>query len=92
MNKTNDDIECEACESIPYQWILKDSYPELVSANYPEYSGEYRVCGNCLIFLVNRSLTTRQFFKLIGNGHSIKEFLLHEDFYDKSGNALQPSL
>jgi hypothetical protein len=36
-------------------------------------------------------LKQEQFFALISNGHTTKEFPLHSDFYDeKTGEALQP--
>ncbi len=51
---------------------------------------EYKLCMNCHLNITNCNLSKKQFKALIDNGHTIKEFLLHEDFYDEEGNALQP--
>lgn len=50
----------------------------------------YDVCMNCLIALVNLSLSPKQFKSLLRRGHKDTEYLLHGDFYDNEGNALQP--
>ncbi|KKL56064.1 hypothetical protein LCGC14_2249170 [marine sediment metagenome] len=73
--------KCEICES-DLQWILNDAYHPNV---------KYEVCSNCIVLLVNCSLTKKFWKKLIANGHSDNEFLLHGDLYDDEGNALQPS-
>jgi len=72
---------CESCGAFEVQWILKDqSDPNI----------KYKVCSNCLIMLVSRSLSPQQYFNLLKNNHDENEFLLHSDFYDDHGNALQP--
>lgn len=73
--------KCEICGS-EHQWTLNDAYhPRII----------YEICSNCLIMLVNYSLSKKAWNKLIAEGHSEHEFLLHEDFYDEEGNALQPN-
>ena len=72
---------CEACGIRHIQWFLRDEYNVLVT---------YKVCTNCLIRLVNKNLTPEQFKHLLSKGHKDNERLLHEDFYDDDGNALQP--
>ena len=70
---------CECCGEYPHQYTLSDN----------DY--KYQVCANCLLALVNTALSPAQFFSLIRNGHTTKEFLLHGDFYDdETGEALQP--
>lgn len=51
---------------------------------------EYILCYNCASSLINLNLTSKQFHKILMNGHSTEEFLLHDDFYDKKGDAIQP--
>ncbi len=72
--------KCEICGS-ELQWTLVDEY-------HPEV--KYKVCSNCLIHLVNNALPSKSWKKLIKNGHNENEFILHGDFYDEEGNALQP--
>lgn len=50
----------------------------------------YKICMNCHSDLTNLRLNKEQFKSLIKNGHITSEFLLHSDFYDKNGKALQP--
>jgi len=52
--------------------------------------GFYVVCGNCLIALVGLGLNPDQFANMLAQGHSTEEFFLHSDFYDETGQALQP--
>ncbi len=73
--------KCECCKKFEVQWTLKDQIDENI---------EYNVCSNCLDALINRNLSKKQFKNLLTNGHTIKEFLLHDDFYDDDGTALQP--
>lgn len=73
--------KCQACEKHEEQWVLEGTY----TGDVP-----YHVCSNCLIPLVNLSLTKKQFKNLLKNGHKDDEYLLHGDFYDEQGNALQP--
>lgn len=71
---------CESCRTNGSQWLLK-------STSGPE---EYHLCANCLIDLVNLSLTSGHFKNLIRAGHSSNDFMIHGDFYDEEGCALQP--
>jgi len=52
----------------------------------------YNVCHNCMIDLINLNLSKEQFAELIANDHTTDQFLLHDDFYDSKGRALQPRL
>jgi len=72
-------MKCEACEENEAQATLN------VHGGKP-----YTVCMNCLIALVNCALIPKQFKNLLKNGHVDTEFLIHSDFYDEEGNALQP--
>jgi hypothetical protein len=76
-------MKCECCKKFPHQWVLTDTLDNSVS---------YFVCSNCLPALVEYNLSRKQFGNLIKSGHSLDEFLLHEDFYDEDGTALQPSI
>ena len=72
---------CECCVEYKLQWELVNAYNQTT----------YRVCTICLGDLVNRNLTKKQFFALLGAGHSANEHLLHGDFYDaETWKALQP--
>ena len=71
---------CQACEESHVQAVLKSTHE-----GHP-----YKVCQNCLSPLVNICLTRKQFKNLLKNGHKASEFLLHDDFYDERGKALQP--
>lgn len=53
-------------------------------------SARYLLCLNCEIPFVNLALSKEQFKSLLERGHTTKEFMLHEDFYDDDGEALQP--
>jgi hypothetical protein len=74
--------KCEACQNAGIQWRLLD---ELRPTAKP-----YNVCSNCLIELTTTSLKPKEFKNLLKSGHKEGEFLLHEDFYDEKGRALQP--
>lgn len=76
-------MKCECCKKTEHQWVLTDTLDDSVS---------YFVCSNCLPALVSYNLSKKQFRHLIKAGHSMSEFLLHEDFYDEDGTALQPSV
>lgn len=78
-----DEKLCECCEKEEVQWELKDS---------GDKSCIYKVCSCCLSRLTTYSLSPIQFKNLLKNGHTVDEFLLHEDFYDEDGNKLQPML
>ncbi len=72
---------CQSCEDFKEQHILVDCYGK---------AKPYHLCNNCLLELVNVSLTPEHFKNLIKNDHPSSEFYLHSDFYDKRGTALQP--
>jgi len=71
--------KCEACKSFEVQVKLK-----LIDEK------EYLLCMNCLNNLIDLRLSQTQFLNLIESGHSKLDFLLHSDFYDDEGIALQP--
>jgi len=71
---------CEACKRFEVQWELVDK----VGNDKP-----YKVCSNCLLELVGHALNKNQFKNLLKSSHKEGEFLLHSDFYDEKGNALQ---
>jgi hypothetical protein len=77
--------KCEACKDAEIQWTLLDELR-------PNTAKPYSVCSNCLIELTTTSLQPKKFKNLIKSGHKDDEFLLHEDFYDEKGRALQPKL
>lgn len=52
---------------------------------------EYTLCTGCLPALLSLSLNPTQFHCLVASGHSVKEFLLHRDFYDEDGFRLYPA-
>jgi hypothetical protein len=74
-------MKCECCKKVPHQWELIDTLDASVS---------YFVCSNCLPDLVTYNLKKKQLRNLAKSGHTQSEFLLHEDFYDEDGTALQP--
>ncbi len=72
---------CEACIDSPAGSML------YLKAN----NEKYELCLNCLTPFVRCALKPEQFFNLLKNGHTVKEFFLHGDFYDEeTGEALQP--
>jgi hypothetical protein len=85
MTKLGQTGMCQCCEKSEEMYLLQDIYDDKLTP-------PFRVCANCLTFLVNLSLTKKQFKNLIKNGHSSTEFLLHGDFYDDEGNAVQPQM
>ena len=78
-----DKMKCECCKKTEHQFLLTDTYDNSVS---------YFVCSCCLQELVNHNLSKKQYRHLIKAGHTNLEYLLHDDFYDGEGNALQPSI
>lgn len=74
-------MECECGCGEEHQYQLIPTYDDGVS---------YFVCGMCLQALVNLSLRKKQFKALMKRGHDTGEFLLHEEFYDEKGRALNP--
>ena len=76
-------FKCESCDElmgISLRFIIEDA------------DAKYIVCCSCAPELLNNSLTPDQFNNLLKNGHKRKEHLLHLDFYDYDGVALQPSI
>ena len=73
---------CEACDYPKAQWELVDKLGTDKS---------YKVCATCLMELVGHSLSKPKFNKLLKSSHKKSEFLLHSDFYDEKGKALQPA-
>jgi len=67
---------CQACKQYDVQVELKDDVT-------------YHLCHNCLINLVMRNLSKEQYHNLVAI-HGSCTYLLHEDFYDDDGTALQP--
>ncbi len=74
---------CEACTS------TLEGHPGLLW-HLSDDEVTYILCPNCLSRLVSRALSPKQFHSLLKNGHLREEFMLHDDFYDAAGNALQP--
>lgn len=73
-------MKCESCK-------IND-----IEIEQPSDEGQnpYRVCRPCQKRLVNRALRPLEFFNLTSvHGHT---HLLHDDFYDDSGNAEQPEI
>jgi hypothetical protein len=75
-------VLCQACKDHENQVVLSDA------SKNPDKP--YKLCQNCLGQLVNLSLTKKQYKNLLKSGHSPREFLIHDDFYDEDGKALQP--
>ena len=75
MQRNLEETKCQACGKEGVVILIDDVI--------------YEVCHNCLIDLVNVSLSRKQ-FKALVEIHSDQAFLLHGDFYDGKGNALQP--
>ena len=71
---------CQICEKFEVQWVLAGTYPGDVP---------YHICSNCLNRLVNLDLTKKQFKTVLKNGHTDDEYLLHGDYYNEQGKALQ---
>jgi len=69
-------IKCQACKRNDGQVKLIDDVV-------------YEVCHNCLILLVNRDLSAKQ-YRNLKKIHGCEAFLLHSDFYGDDGEALQP--
>lgn len=82
---------CEACNSSIHNMVkIGMSIPiPLEYLKTPEGT-EYFLCPNCMLRLITCSLSKSQVNNLLGNGHTRKEFYLHNDFYDDIGISLQP--
>jgi hypothetical protein len=77
-------MRCQACKENNESVVLKDA-PGIKHRDAP-----YHLCMNCLGQLVNLRLTRVQYSNLLKSGHKDTEFLLHDDFYNEKGKALQP--
>jgi hypothetical protein len=75
--------ECEFCGTTLVTYTLADEKRDRES---------YIVCPNCLVGLVLTSLSQRQFLRAKARGGDTNRFYLHDDFYDREGNALQPKV
>lgn len=84
--------ECEFCgtDSFPALMVLSD-HP---AGRKPGLRhDQYCACANCLLGLVNLSLTPTQFLRAKEKGGNVERFYLHGDFYDpETGQALQPKM
>jgi len=76
---------CESCEKHQVMFKLKDVYGERHNK-----AKTYNLCANCLHNLTHLALSPEQYKNLLKNGHQADEYFIHSDFYDESGNALQP--
>jgi hypothetical protein len=70
---------CQACEC----------RLSLIKAQEDDPDEPYRVCQECHARLMSRSLRPLEWFNL-AKRHGWAKFLLHDDFYDDSGEATQP--
>jgi hypothetical protein len=85
--KMSKHFKCQSCEE-EYDICIKTELTELKKKD-----STYILCPNCLIELIGVCLTPKHFFNLLHNGHKVKEFYLHSDFYDElTGKAIQPKL
>jgi len=82
---------CEACNQNMVTIELIDKADLMIDREKGKHFN-YNLCNNCLLQLVTYSLSKEQYRRLIQNGHTNKEFYLHDDFYDEEGNAIQPKL
>jgi len=83
MKNTKPKKLCQCCNQSEHKWKLGSAYKD---------EPVYAVCSNCLILLTTYSLRPEMYKNLLKNGHKATEFLLHDDFYDDEGNALQSFL
>jgi len=80
----------QTCEACGYNGLINILITETETA-------PYRLCPNCLIMLVNNSLTPDLYFKLREKrwieDRGDYEFYLHGDFYNlETGEAIQSKL
>lgn len=71
-------MNCEACDEEPATESI---------ANAPD--APFELCGSCSTRVKARSLRPLEWFRLASR-HGPQAFLLHDDFYDELGVALQP--
>lgn len=72
------ELKCEACSHMAQNILINDAV--------------YYLCSNCLFEIITHNLSPEGFKSLLKAGHTAEEFLLHSDFFDEEGNALQPSM
>ncbi|MEK6953066.1 MAG: hypothetical protein AABX29_08695 [Nanoarchaeota archaeon] len=72
-------MKCEACRKSNVQ-------AELIIGGIT-----YKICMNCLLPFVAHALTPEQFNNMLISSHKKTDFMLHDDFYDDDGHALQPA-
>lgn len=70
---------CQACER----------RPSLIEEREDDPNEPYLVCQECHARLISRALRPLEWFNL-AKRHGWAKFLLHDDFYDDSGEATQP--
>jgi hypothetical protein len=70
---------CQACER----------RPSLIEEREDDPNEPYLVCQECHGRLISRALRPLEWFNL-AKRHGWAKFLLHDDFYDDSGEATQP--
>ena len=75
------DEKCQACRHRPVVEVIADDDP----------TGPYKVCEDCAHRLQNRALRPIEWFNLAAI-HGWSKYLLHDDFYDQDGTAVQPSI
>ena len=73
--------ECGCGNDAQIGWVERGSDEKL-----------YCLCHNCVIPFANLSLKKKQYLALLKAGHTADEFMIHSDFYDSDGTALQPML
>lgn len=71
--------QCEACERAPAQCV--DACDEV--------DAPYQLCLACQQRLHARALRPLEWYNLVKR-HGWRRFLLHDDFYDEDGTAIQP--
>ena len=75
---------CQSCMTYRAQYKVE---------NFPmqEKDNTFYVCASCFSALATHSLKPEEWKNLVEkNNHKDYAFLLHEDYYDEDGNALQP--
>ena len=83
--KKNKMCECGCGREAQMEWC------EILDDDGQKYGTIYKLCMNCVHDFGNYNLSPKQFKALLKNGHENWEFMLHDDFYDDDGNAIQPA-
>lgn len=82
MNSTPETVTtCEACERITHVVRIEDDDPV----------EPYMLCQDCANRLRLRALRPLEWFNLASK-HGWHKYLLHDDFYDDDGTAIQPDI